>query len=285
MIPNHIRASWIASQFWCEMQIDLRRKYGDIKKPEKERGKEIHKDLLLEISKVRPVKVKTPVDILYSTLKNISVGIRQYNKGGITREFPVFFKFNSVTIHGIVDEIREVEEKGNMRMRIMETKTRSINRRPPTARIYRDKIQGMIYWYGLNSLIGMNMKLEEIYDAYNVKPEEMSLSEEYIESAEISPELASWETSKLLIGAIYDISEKMIELPELSNLIELRYIYQKSGNEIYKGEYKFDSAYFDRKMRWALDYWLGRREPLPVGERNKWKCNFCGYKDKCPVVR
>jgi hypothetical protein len=66
MIPNNIiPASYIARQFWCEMQVDLRRKYGDIKKPEKERGKEIHKDLLLEIGEVIPVKVKTPVDFLY----------------------------------------------------------------------------------------------------------------------------------------------------------------------------------------------------------------------------
>jgi exonuclease V len=286
MIPNNIiPASYIARQFWCEMQVDLRRKYGDIKKPEKERGKEIHKDLLLEIGEVIPVKVKTPVDFLYFTLHNISVGIDRYNRDGITREFRIFFKFNSVTIRGIIDEIREVEEKGNKRIRIMETKTRSVNKRPSPAQIYGDKIQGMIYRYGLNSLISMNMKLEEIYDAFNVKPEEMSLSEEFIESSKISAELTSWETSKLLGVAIAGTFKEMIELPELSNRIELRYIYQKSGNEIYKEEYKFDPEYFGQKMRWALDYWLGRREPVPVGERNQWKCNFCGYKDKCPVVR
>lgn len=277
--------SSIARQFWCEMQVDLRLKYGDIEKPEKERGKEIHKDLLLEISEVIPVKVKTPVDLLYSILHNILVGINQYKKNGITREFPVFFKFNSVTIRGIIDEIREVEEKGGKRIRVVETKTRSANRRPSSAQIYGDKIQGMIYWYGLNSLIGINMNIEEIYDAFNVEPEKMSLSKEYIESSNISAELTSWETSKLLGVVIAGTFQEMIELPELSNLIELRYVNQKTGNEIYQEDYNFDPEYFAHKMRWALDYWLGRREPVPVGERNQWKCNFCDYKDVCPIVR
>ncbi|RZN35280.1 MAG: hypothetical protein EFT35_08675 [Methanophagales archaeon ANME-1-THS] len=73
-VPHVLSASAIARQFWCEMQVDLRRKYGDIEKPERERererergrGKEIHKELLLEISEVIPGKVKTPVDLLYS---------------------------------------------------------------------------------------------------------------------------------------------------------------------------------------------------------------------------
>ena len=285
MIPNKIPAADIASQFWCEMQVDLRRKYGKIEKIEMEKGKKIHKDKLLEISKVRPVEVKTPVDLLYSTLHNISVGVHQYKRNGISREFPVWFKFNSVTIRGIIDEIREAEEGGNKRIRVVETKTRAVNRRPSPAQMYRDKIQGMIYWYGLNSLLNITFKTDEIYDAFDAKPEDMSLSKEFIESSNIPQELAAWETGTLLEAAILGIVEKMMELPELSNLIELRYIYQKSGNEIYKEEYKFDPEYFDQKMRWALDYWLGRREPVPVGERNQWKCNFCGYKDKCPVVR
>lgn len=283
MIPNSIPAPYIARQFWCEMQVDLRRKHGDIKKPEKERGKEIHKDLLLEISEVIPVKVKTPVDLLYSTLHNILVGMNQYKKNKIARELPIFFKFNPVSVRGTIDEIREVEENGDKRIRVMETKTRFANRRPSPAQIFSDRIQGMIYWYGLNSLIGINMKIEEIYDAYNVKPEEMSLSEEYIESS--SQELASWETSELLGAVITTTFKEMIDLPKLSNLIEIRYINHKTGNVIYQEEYNFDPEYFDQKMRWALDYWLERREPVPVGERNRWKCRYCSYNNVCPAIR
>ncbi len=41
--------STIASQFWCEMAVDLRRKYGEVSTPEKEKGSEIHKDRFLEV--------------------------------------------------------------------------------------------------------------------------------------------------------------------------------------------------------------------------------------------
>jgi len=39
--------STIASQFWCEMAVDLRRKYGEVSTPEKEMGsKSIRTDSL-----------------------------------------------------------------------------------------------------------------------------------------------------------------------------------------------------------------------------------------------
>jgi hypothetical protein len=149
MIPNYIPAADIASQFWCEMQGDLGRKYGDIKKPEKEKGKEIHRDLHLEISRPIPVEAKTPAERLYSTLHNISVGINQYKRNRITREFTFFARFGSLfgslIMQGVIDEIREVEEDGDKRVRVVETKTRVANRGPPPAQIYRDRIQGMIY--------------------------------------------------------------------------------------------------------------------------------------------
>jgi exonuclease V len=281
--------------------VDLRRKYGEIKKLEKERGKEIHKDLLIEISEVIPVEIKTPADKLHTIAHNILVGVNQYKKNGITRELPVFFKFCSALISGVVDEIIKVEEEGRdsidrrrkyKRTRVTETKTRTTNRRPSSSQTCRDKIQGMIYWYGLDSMINKNMDTKEVYTAFGIDletmidPETVSLSNEYMTSLNILPE------ERFIYGSGYavercinDAFREITKLPKLSSRIELRYIYQETGEEVYREEYVFDPEFFNQKMKWALDYWLGRREPIPVGERNRWKCNFCGYRDMCPVGR
>lgn len=75
-----VPASSIARQFWCEMQVDLRRKYGDVRTPEMKRGSEIYESLLLEISEVIPVRVETPVDKLHVIVHNIIVGTEQYKR-------------------------------------------------------------------------------------------------------------------------------------------------------------------------------------------------------------
>jgi hypothetical protein len=48
------------------------------------------------------VEIKTPADKLYAITNNILVGVNQYKKYGITRELPVFFKFGSALISGVV---------------------------------------------------------------------------------------------------------------------------------------------------------------------------------------
>jgi len=178
------------------------------------------------------------------------------------------------------------------RTQVTETKTRTTNRRPSSSQTYRDRIQGMIYWYGLDSMINKNMDIKEVYTAFGIDletmidPETVSLSNEYMISSNISPEERFIYGSGYAVGRfINDAFREITKLPKLSSQIELRYIYQETGEDVYREKYEFDPELFDQKMKWALDYWLGRREPIPVGERNRWNCNFCGYRDICPVDR
>ncbi len=141
-------------------------------------------------------------------------------------------------------------------------------------------------------MINKNMNTKEVYTAFGIDletmidPETVSLSNEYMTSLNILPE------ERFIYGSGYavercinDAFREITKLPKLSSRIELRYIYQETGEEVYREGYVFDPEFFNQKMKWALDYWLGRREPIPVGERNRWKCNFCGYRDMCPVGR
>ncbi|MDF2956858.1 MAG: hypothetical protein OD814_000480 [Candidatus Alkanophagales archaeon MCA70_species_1] len=51
---------------------------------------------------------------------------------------------------------------------------------------------------------------------------------------------------------------KEAKLPKLSSEVELRYIHQRTGEEVYGGKYGFDLEFFNRKMEWALVIGLGK---------------------------
>lgn len=244
------------------------------------RGSEIHESLLLEISEVIPVRVETPADKLHVIVHNIIVGTEQYKRKGITRELPVLFKFDHVFILGFIDEIAKTERGGIYLTQVVETKTRMTKRHPSPSQVYCDKMQGMIYWYGLSSMISRGISIEEVCSAFEIDPNRISISEEYAMSLGIP--------SAFLEGTfIMDIKtalKEIAKLPKLSNKIKLKYIYQGTGEEIYREEYEFNHKLFDQKMKWALDYWLGRRDAVPV-RKNRWKCKFCSYKNVCPAVR
>lgn len=290
--------STIASQFWCEMAVDLRRQYGEVQTPEKEKGSEIHKDRFLEVLEEIVVEINTPADKLHSNVHNMLVGLELYQKEGLTRELPILAKFNSALIKGIIDEIKLVEEVEGIgikktkhkRTQIVEMKTRKSLSPPSAQQIIKDKMQGMIYWYGLNAMINGRTEMGDFWTAYGVdliEPDfnEVILSEEYMESLEI-PENKWKEFGSLLsMGSLINETIKNVaKLPELSKNIEIIYINQKTLTEVHREKYKFDERFFTRGMEWALEYWSGKRGPSSVGEANNWKCNFCGYYTLCPAI-
>jgi exonuclease V len=290
--------STIASQFWCEMAVDLRRQYGEVQTPEKEKGSEIHKDRFLEVLEEIEVEIKTPADKLHSNVHNMMVGLELYQKEGLTRELPVLSKFGSALIKGIIDEIKLVEEVegiGNRktihkRTQVVEMKTRKSLNPPSAPQIIRDKMQGMIYWYVLNAMINGKTEMGDFWTAYSVDLiesdfNEVILSEEYMESLEIPKKEQKEFGSLLSIGSLINKTiKKVTELPELSKTIEIIYINQKSLVEVHRERYKFDERFFTRGMEWALEYWSGKRGPASVGEANNWKCNFCSYYTLCPAI-
>ncbi len=286
--------STIASQFWCEMAVDLRRQYGEVQTPEKEKGSEIHKDRFLEVLEEIVVEIKTPADKLHSNVHNMNVELDLYQKEGLTRELPILTKFKSAIIKGIIDEIKLVEEveglKTFKRTQIIEMKTRKSQNPPSSPQIIKDKMQGMIYWYVLNAMINGKTEMGDFWSAYGVdliEPDfnEIILSKEYMKSLEIR-ENEQNETGTLLgVGKlITDVINKFKELPELSKTIEIIYINQKTLTEVHREKYRFDERFFTRGMEWALEYWSGKRGPASVGEANNWKCDFCGYYTLCPAI-
>ncbi|WP_414468913.1 hypothetical protein [Methanobacterium sp. ACI-7] len=298
MSPIVLGPSTIASQFWCEMAVDLKRKYGEVSTPEKEKGSEIHKDRFLEVLDEIVVEIKTPGDKLHSNLHNINVGLELFQKEGLTRELPILSKFNTALLMGIIDEIKEIEEteiRDNQKVKVKKTQVvemktrRSLN--PPSAQqLFRDRMQGMLYWYGLNSMISGKMEMGDFWTAYGVDLiendfNELILSDSYMKSLEIPENEFKKHGTLLSIGnLINETLKKALKLPELSKTIEIIYINQKSLTEVHRETFKFDERFFKKAMNWALQYWSGERGPNAVGETNNWKCDFCSYYTVCPAI-
>jgi len=194
----------------------------------------------------------------------------------------------------IIDEIKEIEEiEGKIKTKktqIVEIKTRRSLNPPSSQQIIRDRMQGMIYWYGLNSMINGDTEMGDFFQAFDIDLiendfNELILSEEYMESLKIKKEEQKEYGTLLSIGNLINDTLKMAsKLPELSKTIEIIYIHQKTFVEVHREIYKFDERFFTRGMKWALEYWSGKREPTSVGELNSWKCNFCSYYTLCPTI-
>jgi exonuclease V len=300
MAQNCIPASSIADQFWCEMKLDLTRKFGSPDSQGKRIGRDIHKNLFQDACSSTPVKIKTSADRLHLDLSNISAGSDLIINEGMARELPIYFKFGSFFINGVADEVRLTMEEGRdsinrkrkfKRTKLIETKTRIQNRQPTNPQIFRDKIQCMVYWYGLNSMINKNIDIEELFSYKDIDKNTVSLSDNYLNSiktiitnahyfAHINPKIKS----HMYMNDIDSGFRKIAKLPKLSEGIILRYIHQDTREEIYMEDFKFDSDFFQEKIEWALDYWLGNRKPIPEEEKYRWKCNYCTFKNvKCPV--
>ena len=300
MAQNCIPASSIADQFWCEMKLDLTRKFGSPDSQGKRIGRDIHKNLFQDACLSTPVKIKTSADRLHLDLSNISAGSDLIINEGMARELPIYFKFGSFFINGVADEVRLTIEEGRdsinrkrkfKRTKLIETKTRIQNKQPTNSQIFRDKIQCMVYWYGLNSMINKNIDIEELFSYKDIDINTVSLSDNYLNSiktiitnAHYFAHINSKFKSHMYMNDIDSGFRKIAKLPKLSEGIILRYIHQDTREEIYMEDFKFDSDFFQEKIEWALDYWLGNRKPIPEEEKYRWKCNYCTFKNvKCPV--
>jgi CRISPR/Cas system-associated exonuclease Cas4 (RecB family) len=71
------------------------------------------------------------------------------------------------------------------------------------------------------------------------------------------------------------------KLPETGNEFEVRYENQLSKKIIGIDKFQFNLEEFKRNCDFVEEFWLGKRNAIPVGESNRWKCNYCEFKQIC----
>ena len=177
--------------------------------------------------------------------------------------------------------IDELHIKGQ-EIQIREIKTRRSSRPPTSAQ----KLQGELQLHLYRSLIiqmredhDTLFKLLTLSGARLDVPLSDSLVTQF--NKESPSSITKFSHKSLIKGVI----ESLSDLPPVTSTMELSYIAQETGEEIVCYEISYDEIFLQKKLSWALEYWLGQRTPASVGRDKTWKCKYCVYRTTCPFLK
>jgi len=69
-------------------------------------------------------------------------------------------------------------------------------------------------------------------------------------------------------------------IPELSEELEVIYENQQTKRIIGSHRFQFSEGAWKKDLEFASQYWMGNRPAKPVGEKNRWKCDYCPFKEQ-----
>ena len=69
--------------------------------------------------------------------------------------------------------------------------------------------------------------------------------------------------------------------PKIDNNLEVRYEYQENKNMIGVDKFQFNSSGFKLNCDFVEEFWIEKRNAIPVSEKNKWKCSYCEFRQIC----
>jgi exonuclease V len=280
-----ISVTEIVNQFWCEKQLELKLLYGVDESGDHVRaGRERHEELYGMVADLvdipPPTRKEDEVGVL---LHNAIVGARRLLLRGLTRELFVFGNLDGWFLYGYVDEVKVVGGE----LRVIERKTRARSKRPTSAQIYTHRIQGMLYHALLNNLQRGGRDFGgELLHAFGLH-EDARMSDEYLDELVRMGLLkeGAIELEKDLRKKANYYSRLLGGLPPLSDEITITYESQRDGREIYRETFQFDADFLHEKLKFAREYWEGKRRAYSVSRRNRWKCNYCPVKVHCEPTR
>jgi len=137
------------------------------------------------------------------------------------------------------------------------------------------KIQGMLYYALLNYLQSSRGDVgRELLLAFG-RDENAQMSDEYIDELVrrglLSRKLVAVERDLRLKANMY--SSLLASLPPLCDEITIVYESQKDGSMIHRETFRFDGEFLREKLKFAREYWEGKRGAYAVSEPNRWKCH------------
>lgn len=280
---NSILATDIASQFWCELQMELNYLHGKEYTKAMQGGAEVHKKLEKEGHIAVEIKALNYADFLYKEAYENYLSLKSLNENGIGREIKVYGSVNGFKVSGKIDELK-IE---NGKVVIVESKTKSLNSRLDGASttgikettMRTHKIQVMLYKKLLDDLQNRNYTYQNFYVSYGIK--NMKLSDSFLKQLEaigVPEEIRNH-------NSIYNLMfEQIAKMPPISSTLLISYLDRASGKEFASVKVEYNKADFDKTLVDVMGYWLGERSARPVIEEEKWKCNWCKFfRNECKV--
>lgn len=269
---THLNVTHISQQFWCERQVELSLEHPREDTEGTIAGKEIHKDFLLEIVREAKVETKTPADAVFVLMLNVKNGLDQLLSEGITRELYVFGRAARFPVAGIVDELSLKEGH----VVLLDHKTRLRPTLPPPPSVKPTEVQVMLYRKLLEDLRSGAYVYEDFASDAGIE-----------NPGHISDELrGQLETMGVAVedGSVERMAREAFDafrrMPPLSDFLIVRYIHQATGDHIGDKAILYDPKLLKHKLSHAGQFWEGQRKAARAGFREKWKCNYCEYKEE-----
>ena len=270
--PHGIAVTDLTAQLWCEKQLEFSLEHGRRKTQEMQKGKDRHQDLHEEIAVLVRVEPKCIEDKIALKLHNCLVGLTRLLREGMTRETPIWGRVNSLFIVGFIDELVLNQDK----LMIIDTKTRKSDSMPSEAQKRITRFQMMLYKYLFNSINEGKFTTKDLLEFYGFN-EKNKITKEFQKQIndlgnKIEPNILK------LSNNVFSLIKKF---PKIDSNFEIRYENQNSKKLIGVDKFDFDLPEFKRNCDFVEEFWLGKRKAIPVGETNKWKCNYCEFNQIC----
>lgn len=272
-------ASVMAQQLWYEKQMELRwglrlRDTAPVTEPprypamiipsqsimpDSTREMEIGKAFHEKLSGRQVAYVPATVNIwMYCFLHEIRSRLADLLNSNLTRELPLFAVINSVPVICLVDELHVKDDS----LFITEHKTRTTRKGPSPHAERLTRFQLMLYYRILRgSMIGV-FSYRQLMDFYNIPPSAKAMRMNIHHYAR----------------ATYSLFKK---LPKLSSELTVQYYLQETGEQLATTRFDYNEERLGRLTDFTSQYWLMKRGAVPVGEKYRWKCNYCQVKLDC----
>ena len=230
------------------------------------KGKQLHEALQAETYVPLTIEPVTYQDLLYKIAYENYMSLLTLKKTGKCREVRLYGSVNGYRISGQIDELLT---KGGKTV-IVEVKTTEAGKTPSApvphiiqVTLYRKLLEDLRTGaYGLENFSRSN-------DISKAKISDVFVRE--LKAAGVREELID-------VNKMYSLMFGEFQaLPELSDRLEIRYIDRFSGKEVKSVEISYRKEEIDSNLQYAMKYWNGERESVPVPEEEKWKCKLCKF--------
>ncbi len=263
-----IRVTDLASQYWCEKQMELRYLYGEKMSQEARNGRAIHEMLESETNVPIILEPKSYSDYVYKMLYTDHVALQALKENKITREFQLFGAIEGFNLVGKIDELRLRNDK----LLVVEDKTRQREDVPTESQIMPNRMQIMFYREMLEALRSGEYDSSRFSSFYGTS--RLSITPEFtrqLQALKVPYEMCS---IKHMESTVFT---EMKSLPEISDTLYIRYSNQFTGKLIKLYKFNYNEEELRGAKRYLFPYWKGEREATPVPESESWKCNYCVF--------
>lgn len=274
---HHLSASKIADQFWCEMQVHLKRQFEVEPTEEMIAGSIIHRSLEEELGPVIEISVAIREDQITAYILQLFIKLTTLLEGGITRELPVIGMIENIHTLGVIDQLEvEVSPEGTELLVISDYKTRNSLREPSYEQKRRNRVQLQIYWFLLHELLEGHFTAQNFIEYFEM-PEGITPSNELLSQLPLEHRaLLDRMTPDQLLSEVFSIFSR---LPRLSPELRAIYLFREDLRVVCSDHSFFRKENFESDMKWALGYWEGKRTPSDCPQ--KWMCQFCPLTTHC----